>query len=64
MLCGPLVEFLTVALVQPSVTNAFPLTLQLFVGNIGYVPSPTMVSYHRWQLLYRNLPVLMPTSTT
>jgi hypothetical protein len=37
---APLVDFLTVALVKPSVTNLVPLTLHPCVGNAGYVPSP------------------------
>jgi hypothetical protein len=59
-ICDPLVDLLTVALVNPSATVTAPLTLQTRVGLEGYVPSPVVVSHHRQHLLYRELPSLLP----
>jgi hypothetical protein len=61
-LCEPLVDFLTVALVKPSDGVSIPLTMHTCVGKPGYVPSPAVVSYRRDQLLYHDLPALMPVT--
>jgi hypothetical protein len=63
-ICDPLADFLTVALVNPSAPNVPPLTLQPCVGNAGYFPIPAVVSYRQQQLMYCDIPTLMPTSTT
>jgi hypothetical protein len=62
-LCEPLVDFLTVALVKPSDGVSIPLTMHACAGKPGYVPSPAVVNYRRDQLLYRDLPALMPVTT-
>jgi hypothetical protein len=62
-LCEPLVDFLTVALVKPSDGLSIPLTMHACAGKPGYVLSPAVVNYRRDQLLYRDLPALMPVTT-
>jgi hypothetical protein len=62
-LCEPLVDFLTVALVEPSDGVSFPLTMHAYVGKPGYIPIPAVVNYRLDQLLYRDLPALMPVTT-
>jgi hypothetical protein len=62
-LCEPLVDFLTVALVKPSDGVSIPLTMHACAGKPGYVPSPAVVNYRRDQILYGDLPALMPVST-
>jgi hypothetical protein len=62
-LCEPLVDFLTVALVKPSDGVSIPLTMHACAGKPGYVPIPAVVNYRRDQLLYRDLPDLMPVTT-
>jgi hypothetical protein len=59
----PLVDFLTVALVKPSDGVSIALTIHACVGKLGYVLSPAVVNYHRDQLLYPDLPALMPVTT-
>jgi hypothetical protein len=62
-LCEPLMDFLTVALVNPSDGVSIPLTMHACAGKPGYVPSPAVVNYRRDQLLYRDLPALMPVTS-
>jgi hypothetical protein len=62
-LCDPLVDFLTLALVKPRDGVSIPLTMHACAGKPGYVPSPVVVNYRRDQLLYRDLPALMPVTT-
>jgi hypothetical protein len=60
----PLVDFLTVALVNQSGEDAKPLTLQPCVGIPGCVPSPAVVSHRLQHLLKRDLPSVIPESET
>jgi hypothetical protein len=62
-LCEPLVDFPTIALVNPSDGVSIPLTMHACAGKPGYVPSPAVVNYRRDQIFYRDLPALMPVTT-
>jgi hypothetical protein len=60
--CSGLIDFLTVALVAPSVAAPTPLTFHHQVGVNGYVPGPATIISRREAVLYRDLPVLQPAS--
>jgi hypothetical protein len=59
--CGPVVEFLTVALVRPTAERSTPLTVQHYLGKSGYVPGTSVISHRREHVLYRDLPALHPS---
>jgi hypothetical protein len=61
-MCTPLVEFLTLALVQPTdaITSPYPLRQQ--VGMAAYTPGPAVVSHRREHILYRDLPGLLSSA--
>jgi hypothetical protein len=61
--CEPLIEFLTIALVEPNATRSTPLTVQTLVGVWGYIPSPAAIIFRRQSIMYRDLPGLRPTTT-
>jgi hypothetical protein len=58
----PLVDFLTLALVQPTEAITSPYPLQAQVGRAGYMPGPAVVSHRRTHILYRDLPGLLPSA--
>jgi hypothetical protein len=60
---GDLINFLTIALVEPSLTRKETWTLQYQAKKNGYVPGPMVTSYRREHVLYRDLPGLRPGST-
>jgi hypothetical protein len=60
VMCTPLVEFLTLALVQPTEAIVSPYPLQQQVGMASYMPGPTVVIQSRDHILYRDLPGLLP----
>jgi hypothetical protein len=62
VMCTPLVEFLTLALVQSTdaITSPYPLRQQ--VGMATYMPGPAVVSHRREHILYRDLPGLLPSA--
>jgi hypothetical protein len=62
--CAPLVKFLTVALIRPSVTRDTPLTIQVKAGLTGYVPSKAFLSFRHNIILYRDLPGLRLTTSS
>jgi hypothetical protein len=62
VMCTPLVEFLTLALVQPTDAITSPYPLQQQVGMAAYMPGPAVVSHRREHILYRNLPGLLPST--
>jgi hypothetical protein len=56
--CQPLIDFLTVTVVEPSATALEPLTLKPCLGKLHHVPSPAVISSRREEVLYRDLPGL------
>jgi hypothetical protein len=54
----PLIDFLTVTVVEPSATALEPLTLKPCLGKLHHVPSPAVISSRREEILYRDLPGL------
>jgi hypothetical protein len=60
---GDLINFLTIALVEPSLTRKDPWTLQPQAGKSGYVHGPMATGYRGEHVLYRDLPGLRPGST-
>jgi hypothetical protein len=62
VMCTPLVDFLTLALVQPTKATASPYPLQQQVGMVSYTPGPVVVSHRREYILYRDLPGLLPSA--
>jgi hypothetical protein len=60
---GDLINFLTVALVDHSLSRKETWTLQAQPVKYGYVPGPMATSYRREHVLYRDLPGLRPGST-
>jgi hypothetical protein len=62
VVCTPLVEFLTLALVQPTEAIMSPYPLQQQVGMAAYTPGLVVVSHHREHILYRDLPGLLPSA--
>jgi hypothetical protein len=63
-ICKPLAEFLTVALVKPDENNSTPLTIQQQVGLAHYAPGPADVSCRWNNILYYDLPGLLPSGIT
>jgi hypothetical protein len=59
-MCGSLVNFLTIALVHPLLTQKETWTLQAQAGKAGYVPGPMTTSYRCEHILYRDLPGICP----
>jgi hypothetical protein len=49
--CAGLVNFLTVALVQPTEEQDAPLTVHPQAGKPGYLPGPVAINYHRENVL-------------
>jgi hypothetical protein len=62
--CEPLIEFLTIALVQPNATCSTPITVQTQVGVGNYIPSPAVISFRRQSIMYRDLPGLRPAMSS
>jgi hypothetical protein len=60
--CGGLIDFLTIALVEPSSLQNEPWTLQAQAGKVGYVPGPMTTSYCPKHVLYHDLSGLRPGS--
>jgi hypothetical protein len=56
--CQPLIDFLTVAIVEPTATSLEPLTVKPCLGRLHHNPSPAVVSNRRAEVLYRDLPGL------
>jgi hypothetical protein len=61
-MCTPLVDFLTLVLVQPTEAIMPPYPLQQQVGMALYTPGPVVVSHCREHILYRDLPGLLPSA--
>jgi hypothetical protein len=61
-ICLPLVEFLQVASTQPTNGNPRPFTLQDRLGQADYPVRPAVVTQRRTAVLFRQLPVMMPTN--
>jgi hypothetical protein len=55
--CGDLINFLTIALVYPSLTWKEPWTLQYQARKAGYVPGPMATSYQPEKLRVRGATV-------
>jgi hypothetical protein len=51
-------QFLTVAIVEPTATSLGLLTVKPCLGRLHHNPSPAVVSNHRAEVLYRDLPGL------
>jgi hypothetical protein len=62
VVCTPLVDFLTLVLVQPIEAITSPYPLQPQVGMAGYMPGPAVVSHRREHILYRDLQGLLPSA--
>jgi hypothetical protein len=58
--CSRLIDFLIIALVQPTEERSTPYTLLPQVGTAGYVPGLEAISHLRETILYRDLPALRP----
>jgi hypothetical protein len=56
--CQPLIDFLTVAIVEPTATSLDPLTVKPCLGRLHHNPSPAVVSNRRAEVLYQDLPGL------
>jgi hypothetical protein len=56
--CQLLIDFLTVAIVEPTATSIEPLTVKPCLGRLHHNPSPAVVSNRRVEVLYRDLPGL------
>jgi hypothetical protein len=61
--CAGLVNFLTVALVQPTEEQDAPFTVHPQAVNPGYLPGPVAINYRREHILYRDLPSLWLATT-
>jgi hypothetical protein len=61
---APKVNFLTLALVQPTEESMAPITVQQQVGMASYIPGPAVFSHHREHILYLDLPGLLPSTMT
>jgi hypothetical protein len=61
--CSGLIDFLTVALVQPNEDYEAPLTVHAQAGKAGHLPGPVVIHYRRKHTLYRDLPSLHPIAT-
>jgi hypothetical protein len=61
--CSGLVDFLTVALVQPTEDDEAPLTVHAQSGKAGRLPGPVAIHYRREHSIYRDLPSLYPLAT-
>jgi hypothetical protein len=62
VMCTPLVDFLTLALVQPTEAIVSPYPLQKQVGMASYTPGPAVVGYCREHILYRDLSGILPSA--
>jgi hypothetical protein len=62
VMCTPLVDFLTLALAQPTKAIISPYSLQQQVGMVTYTPGPAVVSHCREHILYYDLPGLLPSA--
>jgi hypothetical protein len=62
VMCTPLVEFLILAVVQPTDAITSPYPLQQQVGMAAYTPGPAVVSHRREHILYRDLTGLLPSA--
>jgi hypothetical protein len=62
VMCTPMVDFLTLDLVQPTEAITSPYPLQPQVGMAGYTPGPAVFSHRREHILYRDLPGLLPSA--
>jgi hypothetical protein len=60
--CASLIEFLTVALVQPTTDVETPLTVQAQAGKVSHSPGPMAIYHRREHVLYRDLPALRPSA--
>jgi hypothetical protein len=58
--CSSLINFLTIALVQPSLTRKEPWTLQAQSSKASYVSGPMVTSYQREHIRYQDLPGIHP----
>jgi hypothetical protein len=58
--CASLIEFLTVALVQPTTDVETPLTVHDQAGKASHSPGPMAINHRREHVLYRDLPALRP----
>jgi hypothetical protein len=56
--CQPLIDFLTVVIVEPTATSLEPLTVKPCLGRLHHNPSPTVISNRRAEVPYRDLPGL------
>jgi hypothetical protein len=59
--CQPLIDWLTIAVTEPSVTALEPVNLKQCLGRVHYIPSPAFVSSRWSEVLYRDLPGLKAT---
>jgi hypothetical protein len=62
VMCTLLVDFLTLALVQPTEASMPPYPLQQQVDMASYTPGPTVVSHRCEHIIYRDLPGLLPSA--
>jgi hypothetical protein len=58
--CSRLIDFLTVALVQPTEERSEPYTLIPQLRTAGYIPGLEAISHRRETIIYRDLPALHP----
>jgi hypothetical protein len=56
--CQPLIDFLTVAIVEPTSTSLEPLTVKPCLGRLNHNPIPAVVSNRLAEVLYCDLPGL------
>jgi hypothetical protein len=59
--CQPSIDWLMVAITEPSSTNLEPVNLKQCLGRVHYAPSPAVVSSRRSEVLYQDLPGLKAT---
>jgi hypothetical protein len=59
--CQTLIDWLTVALTNPSATAPETVNLKPCLGRLHFTPSPAVVSSRRAEFLYRDLPALNAT---
>jgi hypothetical protein len=57
----PLIDWLTVALTDPSATAPETVNLKPCLGRLHFSPSPAIIISRRAEILYRDLPVLNAT---
>jgi hypothetical protein len=53
--CQPLIDFLTVDIMEPAATSLDTLTVKSCMGCVHFFPIPAVISSRRSEVLYRDL---------